>query len=335
MRFAPWLLLAGLAGCSDYDLVTWDGVDVYTQEPPEAVDILLIVDNSGSMQPYQADLSGSFDTFIQYFVGANVDYHIAITTTDDGTDDLTNGLAGRFVDDTIITPETEDPADVFSDLVRVGTSGTGTEMGLKTAYLALTEPLISGANEGFLRDDAALSVIFVSDEEDSSPWPVNDYINGFFEIKGHRDRGVFNASALTVTDERDCTASEAQASTPGDRYVDVASQTHGLIANLCDDDFDHIVTDLSLNASRLTNVFQLTKDPNPNDIHVTVESEGVETDVPCDSGDWTYDRVDVAGEDVPAVIFDLANIPPVGSRISIRYSFGSGEPSEFCTGSAE
>jgi hypothetical protein len=315
-------------GCVEYTLEVSDGTDVFVQQPAEKVDILMIVDNSGSMAPYQQKLGQSFDAFITYFVGANVDYHIGVTTTDIGYDPTTHGAAGLILGE-VITPETGDPSGDFAQIVNVGTTGSGFEMGLEAAKMALTPPKVNGVNQGFLRDDASLSIIFVSDEQDSSPEPVNDYINEFFEIKGQRDREVFNASALTVTDESECTAQQALASSPGTRYVDVAAQTHGLTGNLCADavTFDRIVTDLSLNASRLTATFFLSANPDPATIAVSVD--GVE--VGCDVGDWTYDEVDDGtGNLAPAVIFTLDALPDVGSQITIRYNYGDGDPAAFC-----
>ena len=332
-RLVPFFALIG--GCIEYDPQLNQGVDVFTQEPPEAIDILVIVDNSCSMASYQTQLAANFTSFITWFVEGNVDYRIGITTTDDGNDlsNSTSPARGAFVGD-VITSET-DPEEAeaeFRRQVNVGTSGSGMEVGLKTAYMALTnEELLAGPNANFLREDAELSIVFVSDEEDSSPWSVAEYINGFFDVKGHRDRDVFNASALTVTDESECTATQAEASSPGTRYVDVASQTHGLVANLCDDDFAQIVTDLSLATSRMTGTYFLTGDPDPATLTVTVGApDGTEAQIPCADGQWTYERVTVDGEEVPAVTFESGQLPALGSRITIRYLFGGGQVDGFC-----
>jgi hypothetical protein len=336
---ASLLPLVSLVGCIEYDVVVNDGVDVFVQEPPEAVDILMIVDNSGSMAPYQDQLGQNFEQFISFFVGANVDYHIGVTTTDPGFEEPTpttgcpnppDPAAGRILGD-VITPETDDPAATFQEIVNVGTCGSGFEMGLEAARMAVTEPLASDENAGFLREDATLSIIFVSDEEDSSPWPVNDYINEFFEIKGQRARNIFNASALTVTNEDKCTAEQAAASSPGDRYVDVAKQTNGLIGNLCAENFSDIVTELSLNVSQLHDTFYLSGEPDTSTLTVTVD----ETEIPCSDGAWTYQRLTLDGEEKPAVVFERDQMPEVGSKITVRYMSGGGDIEDFCTGGAE
>jgi hypothetical protein len=324
-----FVLLVSLGGCIENQLAVADGVDVFIQNPAEEVDILLIVDNSCSMEPYQQKLGNNFDNFIEYFVGANVDYHIGVITTDDQIK-----RAGQIIGD-VITPDTPDPASAFEAVVNVGTDGSPVEMGLETALKGVTPPRTDNANKGFLRPEASLSIIAISDEEDSSPLPVNDYINQFFEVKGQRDRDVFNFSALTVTDESVCTAEQALASSPGTRYIDVAHQTHGLVGNICEkgSGFASIITDLSLNASRLQNKFFLSGNPSTATLKVSVKEQDAdaEVDIPCDSGDWTYDIIpNDQGIDAPAILFDVAHLPPVGAQITIRYNFGQGDVESFC-----
>ena len=59
-------------------------------------------------------------------------------------------------------------------MANVGLSGSAQERGLYAAYLALTNPdnITGTAGERFVRPDAALYVIFVSDEDDASCNPV-------------------------------------------------------------------------------------------------------------------------------------------------------------------
>jgi hypothetical protein len=350
-------LLPLLSGsCVDYGLVVHDTTDVFYQDPEAEVDILLIVDNSCSMEPYQDKLSTNFEQFISFFEAANVDYQIGVVTTglmpslpndDIGckqviVDNLPAG--GEIVQGTIITPETEDAAQVFSEVVSVGICGSGVEMGLESAYLALTEPLISGANAGFLREEASLSLIFVSDEEDSSPRPVNEYINAFRDIKGHRARDVYNASALVLVEKASCSQAQLSAGSVGTRYLDVAEHSAGVIGNICESDFENIVTELSLNTSRLLNVFYLSGTPDTSSLQVTLNDEAIA----CDAGVWEY--IELAGEGVsemdtglldtgsvdgadlrPAVRFAIDQVPQPDSQIAIRYNSGFGGTEDWCT----
>jgi len=321
-RIRPLLIasiaLGALACTQDYEYIEWDVVDIFYQNPTDAVDILMVVDNSGSMQPYQDELGTNFSQFLTYFIEADIDYQIAAVTTD-----VMGPSAGKIRGD-IINTETANPDQAFSQIVNVGVMGSGWEMGLEAAYMALTEPLVSTANANFLREEATLSLIFVSDEEDASPMPVNDYINAFRDIKGQRSRDVFNASALVVVEEGiGCD----EYSTMGDRYIDVADQTNGVTGDICSDDFASIVTELSLNTSRLRDTFFLSREPDTSSLEVTVNDESVA----CDAGRWTYQRVeDEYGDEQPSIVFERTQMPPSDSQLAVRYYDGSGSASNFC-----
>jgi hypothetical protein len=75
--------------------------------------------------------------------------------------------------------------------VNVGTNGSSQEECFAPALAALTAPLISDPmmNGGFLRTDAPLAVVCVTDELEQSPQSVSYYYNQFLNIKGVRERG--------------------------------------------------------------------------------------------------------------------------------------------------
>ena len=189
MRHVVALLV--LAGCSDYEIYKQESADIFYQLDASEVDILLVVDNSCSMEPYQQELAENFDNFLTYFIEGNVDYQIGVVTTSirdefyigNGCESEVAAMepGGHLVDGQIITPETADADSIFNEIVNVGTCGDGSEMGLEAARMALEYAQDGTANSGFLRDEAFLSVIFVSDEQDVSPDPVNDYIMIFVQ----------------------------------------------------------------------------------------------------------------------------------------------------------
>ncbi len=338
----PIVGLVSLAGCVEYEYASFEGVDVFYQDPPSEVDILMVVDNSCSMDPYQEKLAENFQEFISFFIDANVDYQIGVVTTTvaEAVPVPENGCSqsdvdaipagGHLVGGAFITEDTPDAEEKFSDYVNLGICGSGYEMGLESAYRAVTDPDALADNGKFLRDDASLSIIFVANEEDYSPLGVNDYINTFRDVKGQRSRDVFNASALVVQNLDDCTQREINAgASEGSRYLDVAKQTNGIRASICDDDFESIVTDLSLNTSRLNDTFYLSSLPAVGSLTVTVD----ETDMPCEDGGWSYTlTTNEADEPVGAVTFDRDAIPAPGSQVTIRYNEGDGAEDSFCSG---
>jgi hypothetical protein len=160
-------------------------VDAFTQPKVSKVDILWIIDDSNSMSPKQDRVKANFVSFMKFLSDQQIDYHLGVITTD--TFDPARG--GKLVVkaanqtkpwiDLQSVPDGGAPA-AFVTNASVGTGGIGDEKGLLAGMLALTAPLNSqapaGANckgsECFLRPDAQLYTIVVSDEEDSSCQPI-------------------------------------------------------------------------------------------------------------------------------------------------------------------
>ncbi|KIG14249.1 hypothetical protein DB30_06998 [Enhygromyxa salina] len=156
----------------------------------QKVDLLFVIDNSGSMQDEQASLVASFEGFvagIQAELSQAESYHIGVVTTDAYSGNgsgcntlgaLVTSTSGDASSNTNCEPfssgaryldETEpDLAAKFSCIAQVGISGSGDEIQAQAGYHALS-PLMNGpgaCNEGFIRDDALLVVVIISDEND-------------------------------------------------------------------------------------------------------------------------------------------------------------------------
>jgi hypothetical protein len=180
----------------DFRLNTARQCDLFRQETVRKVDILWVVDSSGSMAPKQARLSSQLTNFIDELVKADppIDFRIAVTTTD--TDDPAR--RGKLLDWTLgstggkyiaCTPNAAGTAttcsagdgttaaavQAFQQLVgKVGDKGSPVERGLLNVYLVLENPenRDSQGAPGFIRPDAALYVVVLSDEDDSSCNPM-------------------------------------------------------------------------------------------------------------------------------------------------------------------
>lgn len=175
--------------------------DRYQQLSVREVDILFVVDSSGSMAPKQQRLQDSFLQFIEQLVTAEppINFHIGVVSTD--TDDTaargnlrewkSSGADRSYIacapkpDGTGSTCNTADPQAsqtvqkdsarlAFETMSEVGISGSAQERGLLAAYYALTNPANIAADEvnGFIRPNAALYVVVVSDEDDASCNPL-------------------------------------------------------------------------------------------------------------------------------------------------------------------
>jgi hypothetical protein len=193
------------------------------------LDLLFVIDNSGSMGEEQASLKANFPKFIEVLntvQGGLPNVHIAVINSDmgtvggppigivgmggcanSGTDGVMRELPGqpnvRYVSDvkddvtgTRTTNYTGSLANVFSQMADVGTGGCGFESHLGSMRRALDNP----TNAGFLRPDAYLAVIIIADEDDCSLKPGQG--GAFFgqtSINDLQSYACFKAS--TVCDE--------------------------------------------------------------------------------------------------------------------------------------
>lgn len=313
----PIGLLATGVGCKgEVEFQEFDETDIFYQNPWKDVDVVLVVDNSCSMEPFQTKLAEDFGAFFEFFDDGNTDWQIGVVSTDPFV------APGEFRGP-VITRDTPDPESVFAEVVAVGTEGSGLEAGLQTGLAAVT-----GANAGFPRESATLSVIFVSDEEDTSPGSVADYVDAYYGVKGHRAKDAFNASALTVTSKAECSAEQYGYSSSGERYVGMAQRTGGVVANLCEQDFSGIVTDLAITTSAVRDTFFLRDRPRPETLIVDI---GEVEDVACE-GTWSYQLVeDEDGIIHPAIVFEEEAIPDADVRIVAHYTRGDGVPIGECS----
>ena len=204
------LAVGGLA-CPNRDLgpvrpVVQSGTKIkIVQAVSDAVDLLVMVDNSNSMAQEQANLTSNFQILTNALTNPPddngdgqpdhppvADLHIGVVSSDMGTggfavqtcrdaidgDDgiLRNTPSGAVAGCADSYPpylsftEGDDPTGIAGDfacIATLGTGGCGFEQQLKAARKALTVHA-AGANAGFLRDNSLLAILWVTDEEDCS-----------------------------------------------------------------------------------------------------------------------------------------------------------------------
>ena len=159
-----------------------------TEEGCKKVDLLFVIDNSGSMADEQINLVNSFPSFIDEIQTQLEDadgYHIGIITSDlytfdqgclqegsmvtqTGGADSSNAVCGPYVEGHRYMTEMDDLDQTFACAGQVGTGGDGNERPMQTMISALSPAMngSGGCNEGFLRDDALLVIVIITDEED-------------------------------------------------------------------------------------------------------------------------------------------------------------------------
>ncbi len=290
-------------------------VDRFDQLGQPKVDMMMVVDDSASMTQEQISLGDNFGAFIQFANAQSLDYQIAVTTTDVSG----NGPGGRFVPLTgdvtqrVVRPQTQpSPEDVFVRNVAVGSNGSGTEQGLQAAFLALSSPLLFGHNAGFLRPDAVLSIVFVSDEADQSPSSLDFYANFFYAIKGFRNANLLSVSAIVGPPEG-CTGPGGSAQY-GARYTELAERTGGLVQSICTDDWSAALQRLSRTAFGLKSRFFLSNQPVPSTMRVTIDGVPMPARSMEGTLNWEYDP------EVNSLNFTPLSAPEPGGQIEVSYT---------------
>lgn len=304
------LLLAG-TGCVDYGVSTAGDtaaepvfvVETFVQSAAPAVDVLWVIDDTGSMAAEQRALASSFPAFVQALTAQRIAYQLGVVVASvEGAD------AGRLRGNPwIITPEADDPAAAFTRAVEVGTSGTSAEAGLGAVVLALAEPLRSGANRGFRRPGAALHVVVVSDADDASDATLGaDPATAFLEAMAAEavaDGAEVRFSAVAGDVPDGCTGTSGQA-VAAVRYAQVVEALDGVFASICQADLGRVSGALGETSLVFPTAFALQAPAMPESISVVV-------DAVRQLGGWTYLA------DPPSVVFDVA--PAADATVEVRY----------------
>jgi hypothetical protein len=314
--------------------------DIFDQARDPTVDVLFVVDDSGSMSAVQDQVAQNFP---QFFTASNVaaaNYHIAVTTTltvDSSCIDLggnatcaDHDMSGHYTacgSDRFLTPTSSDPQGQFACNVRVTDTrrpsrptSDGGEGGLRGAFNFLSAPKVNDPliNGGFLRDEAKLHVIIVSDEPDQSRGPTDLYIDFFRNLKGFRNEGLVAVSAVAKRDGETCASDDSNV---GDgRYEDVVNALNGRFQSICDDDWSTTMRSLGLDSLGLQVEFFLSRPATESTIQVCVRNGS--TTAACQPAQrtssgapngWFYDAT------ANSVVFNPGSVPARGSRVEVRY----------------
>jgi hypothetical protein len=280
----------------------------FVQEYHTEVDVLWVIDNSCSMDEEMQQVALNFSSFVAEFVDLGLDYHLAVVTTD--MDEPTD--SGRF-QGPVLTSDTPDIVAEFIAQVDQGSAGSGSERGFDAVQAALTEPLLSAENADFLREDAALAVVVLSDEDDDSAMGASTFSSWFLSLKADPGQVSFSAICGDRTwgcQEFDFLGNTLSAS-GGDQYIDATLSTGGFFASICTADYTEVLQQISLTAAGMTVQFFLDFPPSSQaSLQVHVDGTPITNDA---ANGWTYDSATVS------LIFHGDAIPGPGASVIVAY----------------
>lgn len=286
-----------------------------------AIDVLFVVDNSGSMADEHALVASKFSSFSSALSGLN--WQMAMTTTD--TDSNSVGAKGTLLplsgrSDRILTPRTPDYDRVFSNTVRRPESiecaltgrmcPTGAEKPLLASILSMQKAI--GVNAAFFRPKTDLALVILTDEdEDQSGHPdsfaLSRDVLSAFSATFLRTRSI-TAHSITVR-PGDLACYNAQAAQEGSGKAayatavnELVEATGGQASSICDSDYSAVLGNIGRSIREQVSSFQLRFKPSRNTTSVTIE--------PAQAITWR----------IQGNRLILSRVPDQGTRIKVRYS---------------
>jgi hypothetical protein len=252
-----------------FDVGTQSDIGV-SRRTCSAVDFLFVIDDSSSMDPHQANLIANFPAFIAGIESTLVDvetYQVGIITTDPYAGNpgacillgaLVTGTAGTNSSNMDCVPYAEgfnymtqedDLADKFSCAAQVGTNGSGSERPMEAMVNAVSKT-VGACNEGFLRDEALLVIVVITDEYDGrdDPEPGNGREpptstgtpqSWYDAVIAAKNDIPENAAALAIVNYEGGSCPPAELGFDGVNIVEWVSLfgTNGFLGGICEEDY--------------------------------------------------------------------------------------------------
>lgn len=306
--------LVALVACGNQNFAVEEASSNFGQQVTYSteVDVLWIVDTSSSMAKHQELLANQVPVFLEGLNATGLDYQIGVTTMDMSS----SGAGGRLLAQTgtpkVLKKSTPNLANLLAGRLKAGESGSPVERGREAMMAALNQSQAGLANEGFLRPNSLLNVIFLTNEEDQSSSSVN-YVEALDAIKPVLplgDRSWISHFMGVMSSDSACQTAEWGFSSPGLRYMDLATASGGAKESICDADFKRALTNVRSRVLEVLTEFPLDRDPIVSTIRVFVD--GVEIPNSTVNG-WSY------RESANSIRFHGTAIPKAGSRIKVDF----------------
>lgn len=232
------------------------------------VNILFVVDNSGSMKPFQKKMADNIDHFSNtFFDNTRLEYRIGIVPVYDSKflndktvyypsgprkmnplgelvplKGLETQLHGELDEHrpVFITKETPNPKKVLRETVMIGVQWGPEAEESYSPVLALTtdETLNNTVNQGFYQKDAYLAIIFLTDADDVTPGlSGEEFYQRLIAIKGGDRSKILVAAALLNPNHRSLRCPSTTEKGAVQSFPALLAVSSGTFADLCSHNF--------------------------------------------------------------------------------------------------
>ena len=179
---------------------------------------MFLIDQSCSMNEEQSQLANGFSGFVSHLQQHTTDWQVMVVNADDGCNN-----SG------VLTPTTSEFHGQFTNAI-ASAGGSYTEALLTVAANAIEATDPTECNHGFMRPNALLHIVMVSDEPEQSALTWDNYVNQITTKKGDPTLTVF--SAIAGDYPNGCSTAD-----PGAGYYEAVMDTGGQYLSICATDW--------------------------------------------------------------------------------------------------
>lgn len=228
--------------------------------PDPKINILFVVDNSGSMQNYQTLLSQNIEKFTNtFFNNTRLDYKIGVVPVYDSkflNDKKVYGTAGirkmnplgelvelKGVEPTnkkqvYITRDTPNAKEVLKKTVLIGTQwGPEAEESFSPVLAITNKEINSEINQNFYDEDAYLAVIFITDADDvTRGLSAESFYQRLVDLKkGNAEKVLIAAALPKLSNNSENCVKDGRG--PVQSFPSLLAVSGGIEADLCSENF--------------------------------------------------------------------------------------------------
>jgi hypothetical protein len=286
------------------------------------VDVLFVIDNSDSMKTHQENLKKNIDRFVEAFEkNARLDFNIGVVQVHDSV--RYGKVVEKFHPIGVLYP-VKDPqhpgqpvagpayvtrapryAEVLGETLKIGIIPRFADAAKKIdgggpEYEEAFTPIIAaidGRNPGFLRAEAHLAIVMITDADDASSVSPSKLNQTLYDTKG-RDRSAYSSYAVLAING--CKTDPGIKETGPERIKEFVQLSKGRVYDLCDKNYGDKLAEvgrmIEKKASRRSKVL-LDAIPEEGTLHVFFDKDG---DKKFDASKdervqgWKYDSENVA-----------------------------------------
>lgn len=287
------------------------------------VDVLFVIDNSDSMLGHQTNLKKNIDRFVEAFEkNARLDFNIGVVQVHDSVRygkkvEKFHPLGvlypvkdpahpGQPVDGPSYVTRAPRYAEVLGETLKIGVISRYADPVKKTGdgggpeYEESFTPVIAaldGRNPGFLRAEAHLAIVMITDADDASSVSPSKLNQALYDAKG-KDKSAYSSYAVLAIDG--CKTDPGIKDTGPERIKEFVRLSRGRVYNLCDSKYGDKLAEvgrmIEKRASRRSRIL-LDAIPENGSLKVFFDKDGDKAyDKEKDEAvvGWKYDTENVA-----------------------------------------